>query len=443
MELLIKIAQFFLCFTILIGLHELGHFLMARVFRIRVEKFYIFFDPWFSLFKFRRGDTEYGIGWLPLGGYVKIAGMIDESMDKEQMKQPVRPDEFRAKPAWQRFLVMIAGVATNLVLAVGIYIGICYAWGDTYFANEEARWGYEFNEAGLRLGLRNGDRVLTIDGEPVDDVRQIVNALILAEDDRRIAVMRGGETVELLLPLDSLIALRQSKGYDGLLRPRMPFLIDSVVAPTAAALRPGDEITGIAVSDAEQYRDLDFRDYKALLQLHAGDTVRLTVRRDGDELRTVDLPVSDEGTLGVLTRNPFTLRTKEYTFFEAIPAGFRKAGDVIASYWEQLKMIVQPKTEMYKELGGFISIGSIFPSAWNWEAFWMTTAFLSIILAVMNILPIPGLDGGHALFTFWEMVTGRKVSDKVLEAAQYVGLVIILALLLYANGNDIYRFFLK
>ncbi len=438
MEIAIKIIQFFLCFTILVGIHELGHFLMARLFRIRVEKFYIFFDPWFSLFKFRRGQTEYGIGWLPMGGYVKIAGMIDESMDKEQMKQPVRPDEFRAKPAWQRFLVMIAGVIMNVALAVVIYCGVCYVWGDTYFSNEEARWGYNFNEAGHRLGFADGDRLVAIDGEPIDNINRFLNALIITEDDRRVTIEREGRELTLTLPLDSLISMRRERGYEGLFELRMPFLVDSVVAPTAAALRPGDEIVGI-----DDRRGRTFAEYGAYLKERAGDTVLLTVLRDKDMLLEMRLPVSDEGMLGVIRRSPFTLRTETYTFLQSIPAGLRKAGRTISAYWEQLRLIVQPKTKMYEELGGFIAIGSIFPSEWNWEDFWLKTAFLSIILAVMNIIPIPGLDGGHALFTLWEIVTGRKVSDRVLEAAQYVGLAIILALLIYANGNDIYRIFLK
>ncbi len=438
MEIFIKIIQFFLCFTILVGLHELGHFLMARLFRIRVEKFYIFFDPWFSLFRFRRGETEYGVGWLPLGGYVKIAGMIDESMDKEQMRQPVRPDEFRAKSAWQRFLVMIAGVVMNVVLAIVIYCGICYTWGDTYFSNDDARWGYAFNEAGHRLGLRDGDRFVSIDGERIDDISKIVPSLIITESDRTLVVERDGREVTLTLPLEELIAIRQNKEFEELFRLRVPFLVDSVASAGAAALRPGDEIVGM-----DDRRNMEFSDYKEYLKLHAGDTVRVEVVREDDMVLEYDLPVSAEGTLGVVAAVPYTLRTREYTLAEAIPAGLRKAGRVIASYWEQLKMIAQPKTRMYEELGGFISIGSIFPGAWDWQGFWLTTAFLSIILAVMNILPIPGLDGGHALFTLWEILTGRKVSDRVLEAAQYVGLVIILALLVYANGNDIYRFFLK
>lgn len=438
MDILIRIIQFFLCFTILVGIHEMGHFIMARVFKIRVEKFYIFFDPWFSLFKFRRGNTEYGLGWLPLGGYVKIAGMIDESMDKEQMKQPVKEDEFRAKPAWQRFLVMIAGVVMNVLLAIVIYCGVCYTWGDNYFSNEDAHWGYNFNDAAHKLGFHDGDKIVSVDDRAVDNINNILNSLILTEDDRKVVVERNGREVELTLPLGELIAMRQAKGYEDFLTLRFPFLVDSAVYDSASALRHGDEI--IAVNDL---RGAEYPAYQQYLKAHAGQQVNLTVKREGDMLLEMTLPVSDEGKLGVMALNPYTLRTQEYTFLEAIPAGIRKAGNMISSYWEQLKMIVQPKTKMYEELGGFIAIGSIFPGDWNWEDFWLKTAFLSIILAIMNILPIPGLDGGHAIFTFWEMVTGRKVSDRILEGAQYVGLFIILFLLLYANGNDIYRFFIK
>ena len=434
MDILIKALQFFLCFTILVGIHELGHFIMARV-----EKFYIFFDPWFSLFKFRRGDTEYGLGWLPLGGYVKIAGMIDESMDKEQMKQPVKPDEFRAKPAWQRFLVMIAGVVMNVLLAIVIYCGICYVWGDSYLSNEDARWGYNFNETGHRLGFRDGDRFVSLDGEPVDNIQTLLNGLLITKGDREVVVERDGEQVTLTLPLQELIDMRRERAYEDLFTLRHPFLVDSVVVPGASALRHGDEI--VAMEDST---GLEFPGYQALLKSHAGGEVRLAVKRAGcDSLLHFTLPVTAEGKLGVLALAPYTLRTQEYTFWESIPAGFRKAGRMLSSYWEQLKLIVQPKTKLYEELGGFIAIGSIFPGSWNWEGFWLTTAFLSIMLAVMNILPIPGLDGGHAIFTFWEMLTGRKVSERVLETAQYVGLIIILALVLYANGNDIYRFFIK
>lgn len=439
MDLVIKILQFFLCFTILVGIHELGHFFMARIFHIRVEKFYIFFDPWFSLFKFRHKDTEYGLGWLPLGGYVKIAGMIDESMDKEQMKQAPKPDEFRAKPAWQRFLVMIAGVVMNVLLAIIIYCGICYTWGDTYLANEDARWGYDFNEAGHELGFRDGDRILTIDGQPVEKIQDIVTALLITEGDRQVRVLRDGAETDLTLPLDDLIAMRQKKGYEGFLTLRYPFIVDSMTSQAAvAALRPGDEIRAV-----DELRNAEFPEYQKYIASKAGDSVHLEVLR-GENTLQIALPVSDEGLIGVVSRSGiYTPRTQKYTFWESIPAGIHRSGEMLSSYWEQLKLIVQPKTKMYEELGGFIAIGSIFPSEWNWQDFWIKTAFLSIILAVMNIIPIPGLDGGHAIFTFWEMITRRKVSEKVLETAQYVGMFILLMLLLYANGNDIYRFFIK
>ncbi len=435
MELYVKVIQFFLCFTILVGIHELGHFLMARLFGIRVEKFYIFFDPWFSLFKFKRGDTEYGVGWLPMGGYVKIAGMIDESMDKEQLKRPVQPWEFRSKPAWQRFLVMIAGVVMNVLLAIVIYCGICYTWGDSYFSNADARWGYAFNETGHRLGFEDGDRFVSVDGEPVDDTLDLLNALLINDNGRTVVVERGGTEVALDLSLEELIAMRQEKGYENLFRLREPFIVDSVV--TASGLQKGDEIVGV-----DELFDVEFFDYKAYLQLQAGEEVIVTVLRGADTV-ALTLPISDEGRLGVVALNPYTPRTRYYTLGESIPAGFRKAGKVLSSYWQQLKLIAQPKTELYKEVGGFLSIGNIFSGSWNWHDFWLKTAFLSIILAVMNIIPIPGLDGGHALFTLWEMITGRKVNDKVLEAAQYVGLILLLALLLYVNGNDFYRFFIK
>ncbi|MEG2365967.1 MAG: RIP metalloprotease RseP [Alistipes sp.] len=439
MDIIIKVLQLFLAFTILVGIHELGHFVVARLFHIRVEKFYIFFDPWFSLFKFRRGETEYGIGWLPLGGYVKIAGMIDESMDKEQMKQPMKPDEFRAKPAWQRFLVMIAGVVMNVVLAIVIYCSVCYTWGDAYFANDDARWGYNFSQTGEALGFRDGDRFVSIDGQPVDNINKIINDLIITEGDRTVVVAREGGEATITLPLNELIALRKNKGYEDLFTLRMPFVVDSVATPsaTAAGLRHGDEIVAI-----DGVAGMDFTACGAYMKSRHDSIATLTLLRDGQQI-TLTAPISSEGKLGVMALNPFALRTQEYTFWESIPAGFHKTGRVLSSYWDQLKLIVQPKTQMYEELGGFIAIGSLFPSVWDWQDFWLKTAFLSIILAVMNILPIPGLDGGHAIFTFWEMITRRKVSDRVLEGAQYVGLAIIFALLLYANGNDVYRFFIK
>lgn len=440
MDILIKVIQLFLCFTLLVGIHELGHFFMARAFKIRVEKFYIFFNPWFSLFKFRRNGTEYGLGWLPLGGYVKIAGMVDESMDKEQMKQPVKPDEFRAKPAWQRFLVMIAGVTMNLLLAVVIYIGICYTWGDSYFSNNDARWGYNFNDAGHEMGFRDGDRFVTIDGEPVDNIRTLLNDLLITESGRTVVVERGGEQVAIRIPFETLIRMRQEKAYDGLFTLPAPFIVDSVASAAArdAGLQPGDRIAGL-----DGRTITDFASIREALAEVKVQTTMLTVIRDTDTL-SLAAAVDGQGKLGVLAlASPYTMRTRHYTFGESIPAGIRKTGEVVSDYWQQLKLIVQPKTRMYEEVGGFVAIGSIFPGEWDWQDFWFKTAFLSIILAIMNLLPIPVLDGGHALFTLWEMITRRKPSEKFLERAQYVGFLILMALLIYANGNDIYRFFIK
>ncbi|MFR9644890.1 MAG: RIP metalloprotease RseP [Rikenellaceae bacterium] len=433
MEIIVKVIQFFICFTLLVGLHEFGHFITARIFKMRVDKFYIFFDPWFSIFKFKRGETEYGLGWLPLGGYCKIAGMIDESMDKEQMEQPAKPDEFRAKPAWQRFIVMVAGVVMNILLAIFIYIGVCYAWGESYLPAERVEWGYDFNETGQQLGFENGDKILSIDGEQITDVSMIVNRLLLSDDDRVVTIERDGAEQSLTIKLEDLIAMRKAKAHVDLISLRMPFIIDSVESEGAKALTSGDEIVAINGEQMDGYMA-----YRNAIKSHKGEVIDITALR-GNETLTFAIPVNDEGVIGVLTRNPYVMDRRDYTLIEAIPAGFRRAGNAVSSYWEQLSLIFQPKTEMYRELGGFVAIGNMFSSVWNWQDFWLKTAFLSVILAIMNILPIPGLDGGHALFTLFEIVTGRKPSDKFLETAQYIGMLFLFALLIYANGNDFYR----
>ncbi len=437
MDIAIKIIQFFMSLSLLVAIHEFGHYIVARIFKIRVEKFYIFFDPWFSLFKWKRGETEYGVGWLTLGGYVKIAGMIDESMDLEQMQAPVQPWEFRAKPAWQRFLVMIAGVVMNILLAMMIYSGIRYVWGESYMANEDIKWGYEFNEAAERMGFRDGDKVISIDGEPIDDVNEIRAKLLLTESDRQVVVERDGAQESFTISFDELLQMRRNREYEDLYMLRMPFIVDSVASVSAASagVMVGDEVVTL---NGQKGGVQTFTD---LLQQHKGDTVTLAVLR-GSGMHELRVPVNDEGKVGVaLKTDVYQPRTRSFTFWQAIPAGVGLACDTIVDYWQQLKLIFHPKTKMYEELGGFISIGSIFPSEWDWLRFWTMTAFLSIILAVMNILPIPGLDGGHALFTLWEMITGRKASDKFLEVMQYIGLAILLVLLVYANGNDIYRLF--
>ena len=441
MDVLIKVVQFFMSLSLLVAIHEFGHFIVARMFKIRVEKFYIFFDPWFSLFKWKRGDTEYGVGWVPLGGYVKIAGMIDESMDLEQMKAPVQPWEFRAKPAWQRFCVMVAGVVMNILLAMFIYSGLRYVYGESYMANEDVKWGYEFNAAAERMGFRDGDKFVSVDGETLDDVNDMRSRLLLTESDRHIVVERDGEQVAFTIPFEELLEMRRNREYEDLYMIRMPFIIDEVASESAAAagLRSGDEVVACngqeGVTAAMMTMDI--------LPAHKGDTLALRVLRAGENI-TLQVPVNDEGKIGVqLKGDVFEPRTRSFTFLQAIPAGISLAIDTVADYWEQLKLIFQPKTKMYEELGGFIAIGNIFPSEWDWMQFWSMTAFLSIVLGVMNILPIPGLDGGHALFTLWEIVTGRKPSDRFLEIMQYIGLAILLVLVVYANANDIIRLFTR
>ena len=363
--------------------------------------------------------------------------MIDESMDLEQMQSPVQPWEFRAKPAWQRFLVMIAGVVMNILLAMMIYSGIRYVWGESYMANEDIKRGYEFNEAAERMGFRDGDKVISIDGEPIDDVNEIRAKLLLTESDRQVVVERDGAQESFTISFDELLQMRRNREYEDLYMLRMPFIVDSVASASAASagVMVGDEVVTL---NGQKGGVQTFTD---LLQQHKGDTVTLAVLR-GSGMHELRVPVNDEGKVGVaLKTDVYQPRTRSFTFWQAIPAGVGLACDTIVDYWQQLKLIFQPKTKMYEELGGFISIGSIFPSEWDWLRFWTMTAFLSIILAVMNILPIPGLDGGHALFTLWEMITGRKASDKFLEVMQYIGLAILLVLLVYANGNDIYRLF--
>ena len=439
MEVLIKIVQVLMSLSLLVAIHEFGHYIVARIFKIRVEKFYIFFDPLFSLFKWKRGDTEYGIGWVPLGGYVKIAGMIDESMDLEQMKAPVQPYEFRAKPAWQRLMVMLAGVTMNVLLAMMIYTGVRYVYGESYLRNEDAKWGYTFSEAGERLGFRDGDKILSVDGEELDGVNDLRTKLLLTEGGRKVEVDRGGERKVIDISFEDLLQMRRNRDYETLYELRFPFIVDSVVSESAlaAGLLAGDEIVafnGVEGVDAVQI-------VTELLPQIEGDSVALKVNHAGSVVE-LSVPLNDEGKMGVLFRGDLIQpHTRQYSFFEAIPAGIKMAGQTIANYWEQLKLIFTPKTKMYEELGGFIAIGNIFPSEFDWLHFWTMTAFLSIMLAVLNVMPIPGLDGGHALFTLWEMITGRKPSEKFLEIMQYIGLMILLALLIFANGNDIYRLF--
>jgi regulator of sigma E protease len=441
MDILIRIAQLLLSLSILVILHELGHFTFARIFKTRVEKFYLFFNPWFSLFKIKRGDTVYGIGWIPLGGYVKISGMIDESMDREQMKKPPQPWEFRSKPAWQRLLIMLGGILVNFLLAFVIYIAVMFVWGEQYLPNENVKYGIFVDQVGQDIGLRNGDKIIAIDSQRVENFNKILPEIVL-NHAHSLQVERDGKMISVTIP-DSIYP-RLLKGQ-GMIQPRLPFdpfIVKGFTKQSpgrAAGLKKEDRIVAVD-SIRFMYYD-EFRDY---LMKHKGQQVMLTVERDSSFL-TVPVQLTPEGMIGVSTdfSNVFQYKQIKYSFWESIPAGIRKGFRTTGDYLKQIKLIFTPKTKAYESLGGFITIGSIFPPVWDWHAFWNLTAFLSIILAIMNLLPIPGLDGGHVLFLLYEILTGRKPGDKFLEYAQIAGMILLFALLLYANGNDIFKLFHK
>jgi regulator of sigma E protease len=419
--------------------HEFGHFIAARIFKTRVEKFYLFFNPWFSVFKFKHKDTEYGMGWLPLGGYVKISGMIDESMDKEQMKQPPQPWEFRSKPAWQRLIIMIGGVTVNVLLAFLIYIGILWVWGEQYLPTSQVnKYGIVADSLAMDLGLQTGDKILSIDGEEVEDFNKIPVVLIL-EEAKTIQVERGGEFIDVNIPSGSLAKLVKQKDPT-FLSPRFPFEIDGFSDESAAknaGIEEGDRL--ISINDNPVYY---FDEFSTAIKKNKGQLTRMEVVRGSDTL-LLNVPVSDEGMIGVYT-NPskyFEFSEKEYSFFQAVPAGFSRTYDGIINYLKQLRLLFSPEVRAYESVGGFITIGSIFPATWDWQSFWRLTAFLSIMLAILNLLPIPALDGGHVMFLFYEIITGRKPSDKFMEYAQIAGMILLLALLVFANGNDIIKLF--
>lgn len=443
MAVLIKILQLVLSLSILVVIHELGHFLFAKLFKTRVEKFYLFFDPWFALFKYKKGETEYGLGWLPLGGYVKISGMIDESMDKEQMKQPPQPYEFRSKPSWQRLLIMTGGVLFNFLLAILIYVSVLWVWGETYLPAANAKYGIETDSTGYSIGLRNGDKIISVDNIQADNFMKITNDILL-NDRKSIQVDRNGEMINIQIPEDYIPKLIKGQGQIAPRVPFSPYVIlkfgKSSVAEDAG-IKTGDEITGIDSLRFEYYDE--FRSY---LISNRSKELAVNILRDGKEL-TVKITTDSTGMLGVQADKSyseyFELKTVEYSFIESIPAGINKGFHEVGNYLKQFKLIFSKNSKAYESLGGFITIGSIFPDEWDWYSFWSLTAFLSIILAVMNILPIPALDGGHVMFLLFEVVTGRKPSDKFMEYAQIAGMIILLSLLVFANGNDVVRLIRK
>ncbi|HNX54668.1 MAG TPA: RIP metalloprotease RseP [Prolixibacteraceae bacterium] len=439
---LIKAAQLVLSLSLLVIIHEFGHFLFARLFKTRVEKFYLFFDPWFSLFKVKKGETEYGVGWLPLGGYVKISGMIDESMDKEAMKLPPQPYEFRSKKSWQRLLIMVGGVVMNFILAFVLYIGVLYAWGEQYLPTANMKYGIEVDSVGMKIGLHNGDKILSVDNMPVENYRKIIPTVIL-DKARTIQVERDGQKIDVEISDEDLALLIKSKGV---LSFRIPF--DYTVGKFAknsvakdAGLKVGDKIVGMSGKSYE-YND----QFKTALRDSIGKKIVLNVMR-GTQKMDFPLTVPAEGVLGIALdmnlEKIFEFKTISYSLIESVPAGFSRGITTINDYLKQFKLIFSPKTKAYESLGGFIAIGNIFPGAWSWYDFWNMTAFLSIILGVMNLLPIPALDGGHVMFLLYEIITGRKPGDKFLEYAQIAGMVLLLALVLYANGNDIFKLVFK
>jgi|TARA_B110000093_G_scaffold6332_1_gene6036 regulator of sigma E protease len=447
MEILIKASQFILSLSLLIVLHELGHFIPAKLFKIKVEKFYLFFDYKFSIFKKKIGDTVYGIGWIPLGGYVKISGMIDESMDTEQMALPPQPWEFRSKPAWQRLIIMLGGVFVNFVLGIFIYIMLMWVYGERYLPNENVKDGvWVTNQLAKNLGLQTGDKVLTVDGQKVKKFRGLALEFI---NGNTYQIERDGVVLDKEIPEDFISQLMDRKKEAGaFLSPRLPFIIAGISEDSPnidADLQAKDIVTAINGSAIKYFDEVQNK-----LDTFKNQDISITVKR-GNEIKDIPVKITNEGKLGVgFLQLPMTdleklgyfeLADFEYSFLEAIPAGWHKSVKTITDYMKQLKKIFNPSTGAYKGLGGFISIGSIFPSEWSAQAFWEITAFLSIILGFMNLLPIPALDGGHVVFTLWEMITGRKPGDKFLEYAQVVGFILLIALLLFANGNDIFRLF--
>ena len=441
---LIRALQLIMSLSLLVIIHEGGHFLFARLFKTRVEKFCLFFDPWFTLFKFKpkNSETEYGIGWLPLGGYVKIAGMIDESMDTEQMKQPVQPWEFRAKPAWQRLLIMVGGVLFNFLLALFIYSMILFTWGDEYVPLQKAPLGMDFNETAKAIGFRDGDILVSADGVPFE--RYGGDMLTSIVDARQVTVLRDGQEASVYIPEDMMERLlADSVRFASF---RYPFVIDSIMPGQPAALaglQPGDSITQL---DGRNIAYFDFKEEMQNRQKAADDStgglLPLTYVRAG-VADTVTLTADSLYQIGIAaslqTNKLLPVVKKEYSFFASIPAGVTLGVNTLKGYVSQMKYLFSK--EGAKQLGGFGTIGSIFPATWDWYQFWYMTAFLSIILAFMNILPIPALDGGHVLFLIYEIVARRKPSDKFMERAQMVGMFLLFGLLIWANFNDILRFF--
>mgnify|MGYP000493271590 FL=1 len=440
---LVKALQLILSLSILVLVHEFGHFIFARIFKVRVEKFYLFFDPWFSIFKFKpkNSDTEYGVGWLPLGGYCKISGMIDESMDKEAMAQPPKPYEFRSKPAGQRLMIMVAGVLFNFLLALFIYSMVLFTWGDTFLPLKNVKAGMDYSETFHNVGFQDGDILLKADDTELerfgeDCFRRVLNA-------QTVTVLRGG--VETVIPIPEDMAQRVMRDKKGFASYRFPMVVrelgktESGESPAAVAgLQPGDSIVSINGIVTPSFYEVG-----EVLAQNKDKDVLVGFYRAGIP-QTLTLHTDTAGKMGIYSVSPFDMYqtvTRKYGFFESFPAGVMLGVNTLKGYVSDMKYVFTK--EGASSLGGCGTIGSLFPAEWDWHSFWMKTAFLSIILAFMNILPIPALDGGHVMFLLYEVIARRKPSDKFLEYAQVTGMFLLFALLIYANGNDIFRFFFK
>lgn len=433
MEILNKALQLILCLSILVVLHEFGHFLPARLFKTRIEKFFLFFDAWkFKFFSFKKGDTEYGIGWLPLGGYVKIAGMVDESMDVKQLEQIPQPWEFRSKPAWQRLIVMIGGVTMNALLGIFLFSMILFYYGEESLLNKDLKYGIVALEIGEKLGLKNGDKILKVNGEEIDKFEEVLKKPLI-NSNSSYTIQRGDSIFEFPLPknLGDLLVENDSLGF-------ITFAFNFKVGQLApggnaekAGILPEDEITGINNKPI-----FLFHEFRKELNHNKNQTITVELMRKGEK-ESIDVLVDSSGKIGFAPISLLETHPKQYSVFESFNKGTVMAFTVLSDQYKGLKKLIRGETKAKNSLGSFIRIGSYFESNWNWKRFWYLTAVLSMVLAMMNLLPIPALDGGHILFIIPEFITGKKPSDKFMEKAQYVGMTILIALMLYAVFNDV------
>jgi len=441
----LKVAQLLLSLSILVILHEFGHYITAKWFKCRVEKFYLFFDPWFSLFKKKIGDTVYGIGWLPLGGYVKISGMVDESMDKETLKLPPQPWEFRSKPAWQRLIIMLGGVTVNVLLAFVIYAGILMTWGRDKMPNQSIKNGVWVTDSLMyEIGLRDGDKIVAVNNDSIQYFEDIPKK-ILFSGGGKINILRNGKDTSVEIPrslIGQLVEKKKSKGR--LFLPRIPAIVGEYEKNDTSNAKKAGLLYGDKIIKVDSLSINYFDEATAYYGTKKKQKVTLTVERKGAQI-LIPVQLDEDGKTGApfLTNKEYhnlgvlKIEHTDYSFFAAFPAGFNLAVTSLKDYIDQFKLILSPSTGGYKAVGGFKTMGSVFSGTeWDWQRFWEMTAMFSIILAFMNLLPIPALDGGHVVFTLGEMITGRKPNEKFLEYAQIVGMVILLALMLYANGND-------